>query len=209
MITFNEKTHQYFDQNGVEYQSVTRILKKHYPFDTEGIIRQIQNNPKSKYFKKTREEILKIWDNKAQLGTNVHKKVENYIKNYVYPDKEDKDYDIIKNFGRIKFNGYLQAEKIVYDTRLLIAGTVDIIEDTERGCRIWDIKTCGTIDKKKHEQYSCQLEIYARFINTLTNREAIPAGLIWIDITNNKFKILPYLNVKNKVDNILKEYRKA
>ena len=56
MITFDKKRHKYFDRNGREYTSVTKLLGRHFPFNGPEIAYRCSKSPNSKYYKKLNKE---------------------------------------------------------------------------------------------------------------------------------------------------------
>lgn len=74
-LVFEAETHKYFFY-GIELPSVSAVVSKFAPFDSEGLALKCSKNPKHKFYGKTPEEILQIWDElkntAATAGTQVH-----------------------------------------------------------------------------------------------------------------------------------------
>ena len=136
MINFDEKTHTYTTEDGRELISVTTLLKK------AGI---------SPNYDFVNEEVLKA---AADRGTLIHKEIEDYIKKgEIGFTKELQEFIRYITENKLKV---LASEKQVNND--LVAGTIDLILETEKGNIIYaDIKTTSTIHT---DSVSWQLSIY-------------------------------------------------
>ena len=160
-ITFEEKYHRYFNPDGIEFMSMSKILKGiQIPFDREGMSKRIA---KSRNI--TQAEVLKEWDKKRDdsidHGNNIHNGMENYFRAEKVSDP--KVEKLAKYFAR-ELDGYKQIipEKIFYDEEYLVAGQADLVLDRGKGKNwvvdIFDYKTnlekgiCfDSISRKKSE----------------------------------------------------------
>ncbi len=76
--------------------SVTEFLKSFdkKPFDKESIAEQVSKNKNSKYYGKSVDEIVELWNKEGEkavvYGKEIHKEMENYILSY-----KDKGYTVI------------------------------------------------------------------------------------------------------------------
>ena len=126
-ITFEPKKHQYFDPDGDEYKSFSRLIKSYTePFDADKISSIMANgDPKKK------QQLLDSWDNKRDTaidhGNEIHDGMENYslgkmslIKN---PDLIDLGKRLFSNF-----NHYYRIwpEVILHSKAHKIAGQTDL-----------------------------------------------------------------------------------
>lgn len=143
MVKLNLKDHTYYDEEGYNYNSVTKLIKIFEPpFDPEKKII-------TKIAKRENVDVKTIqdkWDKKridaASRGTEIHKILETYIKTNTYlPENQS----LINTFNKIKFNGELDQEVILSNKSKLIAGTADVIEKVKTKesfkYNIWDFKT--------------------------------------------------------------------
>lgn len=110
MVVFKEDTHQYFNEEGKEYKSVTTILHKYTtPFDKDKVAARV-----SEKTGRPVEEILKEWATvnrtACDFGTNIHLLMENYIKKRERVEGYDGLYD--------SFDEYL-ADDLKYATDVL------------------------------------------------------------------------------------------
>lgn len=74
-LTFEPDEHKYFI-NGTNVRCVSDVVQIFAPFNTEEKARSAAANPKHKYYGKTPEEIIALWEEKrdaaAAAGTQVH-----------------------------------------------------------------------------------------------------------------------------------------
>lgn len=153
-ISFDEPSHQYLDNEGRDYISVTTLVHRFFPkFDTAGMSKRIA----------TREgvlqaEILARWDKKrdaaCEYGTLVHNYAEACVKGDTPPRPRSGHtqmaFDAVQSALRLISGHYdiLGAEKIVFDPVYRVAGTIDLPlrhRATGRLC-IADWKTNEAID---------------------------------------------------------------
>ena len=127
MINFDENTHTYTDEGGKQLISVTTLLKQ------AGI------TPNYDY---VNQEVLQ---KAAERGTLVHKEIEDYIKKgEIGFTTELKEFINYIQRNKLKV---IASEKVVYND--VVAGTIDLIVETEQGSIIYvDFKTTSTIHKQ-------------------------------------------------------------
>lgn len=209
MLYLNPESHTYYDDQNNIYTSVTTYLGELFPFDQNKIIKEITNNPKSKYYKQSKQQILEHWQERAALGTALHKACEDYIKVKKMPDTPE-FVPLVKQFAKLAFNGRLYSEYIVGDKDYLLAGTIDILEEEPNKIWIWDIKTNTNLDEDKLMKYSIQLELYRVFTSKTRDKPTQVGGIIYFEDLyfkkeKTRLKVLPVLNVKHVVQEILEE----
>jgi len=215
-LNFKEDVHKYFDDDGVEYSSVTTLI--HTDFNGAMIAARCVKSPNSKYYGRTVQDVLEEWENAAPLGTVAHKAIEDYINDGVMP--EDENAGIVKQFAKLKFTGTLMSEIVVYDKEYLIAGTADILEICDDVIWLWDIKTARSRPKgdrvanDKLKKYSLQLEIYRRLIEKCFKKKCKIGGIIWLKdysqhLENTELKVFSVNEVRKDVDYILYERKMA
>ena len=107
-ITFEEGPHIYTVHGDSSFMSVTTFIHSNFShFDSEGTVNKIINGKKwsqdesYKYYKKSKEEILQMWedkrDNAAKAGTKLHYDIECYYNNC--PNENNSiEYQYFKNF---------------------------------------------------------------------------------------------------------------
>lgn len=180
MIHFDPQHHKYTDSDGQEYLSVTRLLSRMFPFDKETIAEKVISNPNSRYFGMEPADVLQEWADSATLGTEVHEAVEAWINKKTSPENAVMA-SMVEQFGRLRFEGPLLAETLVWDSSLRLAGTVDIIEERDDLCLVWDIKTSKAIAGDVLLKYSMQLEIYRHLVELRFEKPARVGGIIWYE----------------------------
>lgn len=159
MVTFKEKTHQYFNEKGQEYISVTTILHKLVPtFDPNGDILRAKAAKLGVAPEVLREQWKQASKDACELGTRFHAALEEHILSTrcdmfvpgVIPNPEfdnlrrsfDKLMESISRSMRDEFH----PELLLYDDDSLIAGTADLIIDHYDGTfSVGDFKTNKSI----------------------------------------------------------------
>ena len=158
-ISFEEGPHIYTvlgDRGG--YTSVTTWNHQHFSeFNSDKIITNILNgkkwntDPTYKYYKMTRDDINKMWDNNrdqaAQAGTKMHYDIECYYnKQEVVNDSVEFQY--FRKFTE-DMSGDLKpyrTEWMIYYEELKLSGSVDMIfENPDGTLQIYDWKRCKEI----------------------------------------------------------------
>ena len=158
-ISFEEGPHIYTvlgDRGG--YTSVTTWNHRHFSeFNSDKIITNILNSKKwdtdstYKYYKMTRDDINKMWDNNrdqaAQAGTKMHYDIECYY------NKQDVVNDSVEFQYFRKFTEDMsddlkpyRTEWMVYYEELKLSGSIDMIfENPDGTLQIYDWKRCKEI----------------------------------------------------------------
>jgi len=212
MVTLDPLTHQYKDENGVIYTSVTQLLSKIFVFNTNDIIAKITKNPNSKYYGMTPERIKALWNKTGEVGTELHLAVENYIKHKTMPS-DKLLVPLVEQFAKLKFKS-LKSEILVSDEEYLLAGTIDILEDSDKYLYIWDVKTSNKMTNDKLLKFSYQLELYKRLAEKTFNRTTKLGGILWFEDlvvkrNNSKLKIYSIVDCKDEVDAILSDRKRC
>jgi ATP-dependent exoDNAse (exonuclease V) beta subunit len=218
VVTFDDKNHKYFDNLGREYISVTRLIHSERPeFDALEIAKKVTRIQGSKYYQMSVHEVVQKWANSAPLGTSLHGKVEQYINEKVIT--EDKLFrPCVEQFAKLKFTGKLMSEKLVFDEDLLLAGTVDLLEDTgDDPLYLYDIKSStsnknGEMAKEKLDDYTLQLNLYKMLVEKRFGRPCKIIGILWFkDFADMKEKtkltIVPIKENKSYLYSILQKRR--
>ena len=136
-ISFNEYLHQY-SVKGVILQSVTNFVEGCFPkFDAE-----FHAKRKAAAMGISPKEVLDMWEQKGrearELGTNLHKKIENYFQEIESPD--DDAFRLFRVFAnKMKLEPY-RTEWTVYDWNSKIAGTIDFVDYQNGEYIIYDWK---------------------------------------------------------------------
>ena len=175
-ISFEEVSHVYTVHNDNNYVSVTTFIHSLFPcFNEDKIINNIlkskkYNNPDYKYYNKTKEEILNMWnENKASaanLGTQMHYFIECYYdclynpnlsfetlftnnNNHDFTLRNTIEYQYFMNFVNDNLNLIpYRPEWCVYDTQLKLAGSIDMVfTDENNKFYIYDWKRSKEIKK--------------------------------------------------------------
>lgn len=212
MVTFKEDTHQYFNDDNIEYTSGTRFIHKfEFPFDEDGISKRVALKEGV-----SQEEILKKWKDISKqacdYGTRIHAVMENYIK---FGEVNKTFESLYKSFDKItkqEFNTAKEilSEELLYDDEYRIAGTADlIIVHNDKEFSIGDFKTNKSIDfyspygnrmldpishlsSCNYNIYSLQLSLYARMF---ANRTGLKCRRVFL--MHKKEDIWQYISANN------------
>jgi len=159
-ISFEEGPHIYTvcGERGT-YTSVTTWNHSHFAhFDANSVIDKLlsskkMNDPSYKYYNKTREQILKEWDDNrdkaASAGTKMHYDIECYF-NGLDVKNESTEFQYFKRFVTDfpDLKPY-RTEWMVYYEELKLSGSIDMVfENPDGTLQIYDWKRCQEI---KHE----------------------------------------------------------
>lgn len=208
-IIFEPINHTYHTKNGKELMSVSKFIHLFQnPFDPDGAIiskcaqkRNISIN-----------ELRKEWDDKRDSacikGHLLHECAEHYIKNGRLK-RGHQDNDIIKEFRKIKFEGKLYSEVVLFDEVLGICGTTDLISIVDYDKKIADLrdfktnKAIKTFSFGKYMKYpfnsmpdanfyhyTIQLGVYSYLLESLgwwvRTRE-----ILWVNPKTRKIEVFP------------------
>ena len=218
-ILFEEESHRYTSVlNGetVEYVSGTTFVNSFFPkFDPDGKI------AKRKALSEgiTEEEIRKRWENSGKeasaFGTKIHETMEdvlsgNFLRNKPENDKEKATMSAAVKLAKkiLEKCDIVGIERIVFDTGILIAGTIDLLARSKKDGTLWifDHKTNKKIEIENRWRkfglepitnvpdtnffhYSLQLNLYENIMRRagyVDEREKIKKGILHITQDGNK-----------------------
>lgn len=212
---FNEELHTYTDsKDGFKYLSVTKWLEQFKPvFDELAMAKKIANREGV-----TIELILEEWktkrDNSKVFGTAVHKELEFFHKTKKIKNKQYEP--VINNFKELRISldeKNSSFEKLVFNKKLGIAGTSDIIikNKDNKTFNVFDFKTnkklrlsspfnsflLGPLSKYPNVEYfvySLQVSMYAYLYKLMSGLEPLRLKLFWY----NREEPENYNNLKGK-----------
>ena len=137
-IVLRQSDHIYM-VNGITLDSVTTFVNNAFPkFNAEYHAKR-----KAEQLGISPEEVLDMWEQKGresrELGTELHKKIENYYQGIVSID-DDKTFNLFEMFAdKIELKPY-RTEWAVYDLKHNIAGTIDFVDYQNGEYIIYDWK---------------------------------------------------------------------
>ena len=157
-ILFEEDVHEYtiVPDSESKYTSVTTWV--HNQFEKFNSVKVIENMKKgkkwknSKYYGKTTQEILQIWEvnrkESASAGTKLHFDIECFY-NGCYNDNKSIEYSYFKNFAKAYEHLIpYRTEWMVYDIDNKLAGSIDMIFKNKNGnLEIYDWKRSKEVVK--------------------------------------------------------------
>lgn len=227
-IEFIEKYHQYINKETKEYyESVSRVIGQFKEkFEADKIAGFV-----AKKRGITKAEVLKEWEDiknfACQRGTDIHAAMENYIK---FGEVSDEYKKIIQKFDNlVKKNieniEQIHSELLLYSDNFKVAGTSDLIWDTEGNTFVVgdfktnkDFKYCSKYDnwlkyplnhlsECEFNIYTLQLSVYAYLYEKLTNKKCTRIVLFWLT-DSGQWEIINCNYMKHEVIMMLKAYFK-
>ena len=145
-ITFEEGPHIYTIDGDSDFMSVTTWNHIHFGhFDADEIITKMErkdyfDNPRHKYYQKTRQDIKDMWEKNrvesSEAGTKMHYDIECYYNNC--PNENNS----IEYKYFLEFDDYMKSqtncfpyrtEWMIYDKELKFAGSIDMLYENEDG----------------------------------------------------------------------------
>lgn len=160
-ICFEEESHRYTSIIGdkeVEYESGTTFIHRFFPvFDPDGTIAARCAMREGI----TAEEMRRRWRDKAdracRFGTKIHETIEDVLRgdmlrNVARDAKERQTMGVAVALARrvLEKMDIVGVEKIVFDSGVRIAGTMDLLARSKRDARLWilDHKTNERIERE-------------------------------------------------------------
>ncbi len=147
-IVFNKEKHTYTDtERQIEFISGTQLKSAFVPefqkMKISGFVANKQN--------RTQEDVLCEWglkrDIACNLGDYIHQSVEAWIKHDVAKEKNPITVLTIDKFPLKKDN--LVSEHMTYNKECALAGTIDLVKETDEDMVLYDIKTNTDLKKKR------------------------------------------------------------
>ena len=186
---YNDEEHKYW-KDGEELISVTTFISKYFPkFIQEEQAEAYSQRLLSKGILKSKEQILKEWDDKREYGTKYHYDIELQLSNPVCIPPLDTIADskvrealqIVIGYTSLFDVVLIYPEVKIIDKELGLAGTIDLLMITRKGEIILaDWKTCNSIYKgeknnpitpelhdNNYTKYEIQLSVYSYLIERL------------------------------------------
>jgi hypothetical protein len=224
-IIFEPINHTYHTKNGKELISVSKFIH-HFgnPFDPDGSILIKCAKKEGISPEKLQEKWTKMKDDACIKGHLLHECAEHYVK-HGRLKRGHKDNDIIREFRKIKFEGKLYSEVILFDEDLGICGTTDLISVVDEPKRIIDLrdfKTNKAIKKfsfgkylkypfnslpdANFYHYTIQLGVYSFLLEKLgwwvRSRE-----ILWVNPKTRKIEIFPVQYERSLIKKALTYYK--
>lgn len=200
--TFDAAKHTYTDPSEkFQYCSVTRWVEKFkYPFDEQEMAKRVAKKEGVPV-----ETVLEVWAKKrndsTEFGTRLHKALEIFCTKgkVLYPEFKE----ILLEFKNLNISLDKKTclfEKLVYDRKLKIAGTSDIIVQNKdkRTFNVYDFKSnkkfryispfgYNMLDPLNNYPcaefftYSLQLSMYAYLYRLMTGLEPLRLKIFWYE----------------------------
>jgi len=232
-IQFFEEGHKYIIsfEPEVKYTSVTTWNHSHFAhFDANSIIDKLlsskkMSDPSYKYYNKTREQILKDWDDNrdkaACAGTKMHYDIECYF-NGLDVDNDSIEFAYFKRFVTDfpDLKPY-RTEWMVYYEELKLSGSIDMIfENPDGTLQIYDWKRCQEISYENMTgesaltscishlpntnfwHYSLQLNVYKRILEEKYDKKVTNLCLVCLHPNNRTYIIIDVPLLDKEMDDL-------
>tara|TARA_Y100001963_G_C6760600_1_gene439272 strand:+ start:341 stop:1069 length:729 start_codon:yes stop_codon:yes gene_type:complete len=206
-ITLEAETHTYCHQNfpGFKFTSGTTLLKPYFEAFNGMEIATNLCNTNYKYMDMNPEDLVKAWNDLRDQGTKIHAEIEDYIKDGTAPT-ENKAKNGVKWLDKYvkKMDLAILPEVIIYNIKLGIAGTIDLLtyDEFSDSYEIIDWKSNKKIDTTsfngkmgihpitedledcKLTRYALQLSLYRYILETCYNLTI--SGQMLVHLTDKK-----------------------
>ena len=232
--SLDEKTHIYNIKGHTDYTSMTTFI--HSLFDDFDENKKIDNMMKSqnwsnnKYFGKSKQDILNLWEkNKVEAstaGTKMHYDIECFYNNNIQ-ENNSPEYKYFLNFNNTiknKLKPY-RTEWIVYDEDAKIAGSIDMVYKHKSSdiLDIYDWKRCKQIIKNptfnkwsnnkitehlpdsNFWHYSLQLNGYKYILTNKYKKKVKDLFLVSLHPNNNDFQLFKCPNLQDEISKLFQQ----
>lgn len=219
-LDFDDESHTY-SRNDVEYKSVTTFIKQFFSdFDAEAVA-QSKAYSYGKYADKSKQEVLDMWQQKADDGTAVHEQIERYIQGQKPQDVYDKARQGINYWDKVNDEMFIfdvQPELQVFHDEYKLAGTIDVAykhnnkaTGAKRQISLIDWKTNKAIYKTPYNEgdtgtheltdgvpdcnwnhYSLQLSLYAHILEDQFDENIYKLELVHLKQDEYEVHKVPY-----------------
>lgn len=210
-IVFNKEKHTYKYEDKT-LTSVTSILKPYFPFDAETVAAGLSESTNPKYAGKSVKEIMQMWTDKADAGTDVHAMCEAYLKGEFFTIENEIMQSAYNYLSKFHFEDVICEAKVAAP-EWGIAGTIDALVKIKGKWYIYDWKTDSAIRmkgfKKKgddglcsgvltgfencnHTKFSFQLGIYRLILETFYDIPISGMVVVHFEPSRASEYVLPY-----------------
>ncbi|MBN9352377.1 MAG: hypothetical protein J0H55_16995 [Chitinophagaceae bacterium] len=225
---FDEEQHIYSgDETGnAAYISVTTLIERFFPFDLKRYIEK-----KAEREKRTEEDVLDEYlfmrDEAALKGTELHKQIENFLKEKNY-DPDSKEFQMFRNFYdkeiKTKNISFFDAEKMIFSEKHNVAGTIDclfkkndtgeyIMLDWKRSKKLiidgrprkygfgYALSELSSIDNSSYYRYCLQQNIYKHIVEIEYSIRISSMKLVVLHENYSDYHVVnvPILNRETKI----------
>ena len=231
-VEFDETRHVYAVNGDTSYISVTSLVHTYFAsFDASSIIDGMMKKkswPQSKYFGKTKEEIIHEWDASATLaqeqGTKLHADIESYYKGNPIPNSslEYKYFqDFVNTFPLVPY----KMEWRIYNEDYKVVGTLDMVALNSDGTLdLYDWKRSKRIEKNNpynkfssklvhipdtnYWHYTLQLNMYKFILESKYGKKIRNMYIVCFHPSNLSFERYSISSIESTILEIMKEYKK-
>jgi hypothetical protein len=239
-ITFTEEDHKYssvIDGKDVTYISGTTFISRFFPpFDPTGCITRACARKRGLTVESLRQQWREKADNSCRYGTKIHECCEDTLLERPLrnsPSNSKEEY-AIKNAVQIarkvhERSEIVGVEKIIFDERLKIAGTIDLLIRAKKDNRLWicDWKTNEKIETENKynkfgfdpishvpainfHEYGMQLNLYEYLLKCAGYCDLDESvGKVLFHITEKGVKSYPLPDYQKEIKDMISVYEKG
>lgn len=222
-IRFQEKGHKYWiDNNNENIISATTYIHTFFSeFDEQKIIDNIQkkkeytSDPDYKYYNMTKEQIKNSWDESRNLGTSLHKDIENYLNNETYNNSPE--FNFFLNFTKEHPTWSIyRTEWLIFSEVLKLTGSIDAVFKNEKDEFILvDWKRINVLNytgfgngkfpfehlpDSNFYHYSLQLNLYRNILEKCYNIKIKDMYLVLLHNTNSSYNKIQVKRMEKEGD---------
>jgi len=216
-INFDERAHRYTTEEGKQMVSVTQLIGKYFkPFDKECISKMLAAKRRV-----SQQSILDDWKGSADYGTEIHRMIEEVLLGL--PEHMHKFNEVARAMQFIKpyvEAGYsIKPELKIGSRRWLIAGTIDVVIESEEGVWLVDWKTGKPITSTndygqrgyepiehihdcKLAKYSLQLALYKKIYEEEYGKKVLGTYIVKLN-PEGGFESIPATDYSKEVEAIV------
>jgi len=188
-IRFQEKGHKYWiDNNNENIVSATTYIHTFFSqFNEQKVIENIQkkseylNDPEYKYYKLSAKQIKALWEESRNLGTNLHKNIENHLNEEELSSSASIEFQYFINFLKDHSTWKIyRTEWLIFAEMLRLTGSIDaVFQNEENEIILVDWKRINVINydgygngispfehlpDSNYYHYSLQLNLYRNIL---------------------------------------------
>lgn len=211
-VRFDSVHHKYYIDE-IKFPSVTTILSL---LDKSQPLMQWATNIAIEYIKEHIDELQiktsgqifyaakrqhrELKEHAADIGTRTHLLIERFLKEQPYEDLIDeetfKPFSAFRNWLENRSFKLIDGERIVWNKKYRVAGTVDIVGNIDGKVCLLDLKTSKAI----YPEMLLQISAYRKMYEEVTNTKIQKLSILRLDKITGNFEWKEYT---------IKEYRKA
>ena len=228
-LFFDEEPHIYYLDNKKIDISCTTFVHSHFPHFNQNsisknLVKKNFNNPDSKYYQKTQDDILNEWEanrvDASNKGTHLHKSIELFYNDEVYQNENIEFQYFLKFHEDYSHLVPYRTEWEVFHEELDLAGSIDMVfynTKTDK-LEIFDWKRSKEIKKGSYDNgfspldhlpnsnfwhYSLQLNLYKYILEKKYDKTIGDLNLVILHPNHYTYRVINVPLLTNEIDSIV------